>query len=104
MEALFAVATVPPPVSAPFATVAITVPPTYGLGKATAEYLNMIPYVIPILVKPEAVNVTLLPKQAALAGVVAKVGIVGQMLQPPGPAKAKPAVAVQPLAAVTVTL
>ena len=59
---------------------------------------------VPILVKPDAVNVTLLPAQAAAAGVVAKFGIVGQMLQPPGPESAKLAVAVQPLAAVTVTL
>ncbi|MBK9486919.1 MAG: hypothetical protein IPO01_17575 [Chitinophagaceae bacterium] len=55
-------------------------------------------------VKPEAVNVTLLPAQAAPVGDVTNVGIVGQMLQPPGPARAKLAVAVQPLAAVTVTL
>jgi hypothetical protein len=60
--------------------------------------------VIPILVKPEAVKVTLLPAQAAPDGFVTNVGIVGQTLQPPGPLKAKLVVAVQPLAAVTVTL
>ena len=56
-------------------------------------------------VKPEAVNVTLLPAQAAPAGDVTKVGMVGQMLQPPGPARAKLAVDEQPVAVtVTVTL
>ena len=56
-----------------------------------------------MFVKPDAVNTTLLPAQAAPAGDVVKVGMVGQMLQPPGPARPKVADAVQPLAAVTVT-
>ena len=60
---------------------------------------------LPISVKPDAVKVTLLPAQAAPDGVVTKVGIVGQMLQPPGPDSAKLAVDVQPVAiTVTVTL
>lgn len=57
-----------------------------------------------MLVKPDAVKVTLLPEHAAPDGVVVKVGIVGHILQPPGPARAKLAVAVHPLAAVTITL
>ena len=59
---------------------------------------------LPILVKPDAVKVTLLPAQAAPEGDVTKDGMVGHMLQPPGPASAKLAMAVQLFAAVTVTL
>ena len=68
------------------------------------EYLNSIPYVIPMPVKPVAVKVTLLPEHAVPDGVVVKVVNVGHILQPPGPARAKLAVAVHPLAAVTITL
>ena len=57
-----------------------------------------------MFVRPDAVNVTLLPAQAAPAGDVTKVVIAGQMLQPPGPARPKLAVSVQPLAAVTITV
>jgi hypothetical protein len=66
--------------------------------------LKIIPYVLPILVRPLAVSVTVWFTHAGL-GAAVTVGMVGQIEQPPGPFSVTVIEAVQLVAVfVTVTI
>jgi hypothetical protein len=98
------VANVPPPPRLPFGTVAISVPPVYGSAVGAGKYLKVMPYNVPIPVRPDAVKVVETLEQTGL-GTAVNAPMVGQPKHPGGgPSRLKVAVELQVVASVTVRL